>query len=68
VLQSGIEIPYIAIKTNIADSLNIIVQIERRPRMRFASEVLSFRRFDTENGNYAFDSIYQRSGANVSTI
>jgi len=68
VLQSGVEIPYMAIKANIADSLNIIVQIERRPGMRFVSEVLSLRRFDTENGNYAFDSIYQRSSAIVSTI
>src|SRR5260370_23908216 len=39
VLQSGVEMPYRAIKTNIADSLNIIVQIERRPRTRFISEV-----------------------------
>jgi pilus assembly protein CpaF len=68
VLQSGVEIPYLAIKTNIADSLNIIVQIERRPGMRFVTEVLSLRRFDTENGNYVFDSVYQRCGANVSTI
>jgi pilus assembly protein CpaF len=28
VLQSGVEIPYNAIKANVADSLNIIVQIE----------------------------------------
>jgi pilus assembly protein CpaF len=68
VLQSGIEIPYIAVKTNIAESLDLIVHIERRPAMRFVSEVLSLRCFDTESGNYAFDSIYQRSGANVSTI
>ena len=31
VLQSGIELPYRAIKTNIADSLNVVVQVERRP-------------------------------------
>jgi len=31
VLQSGIEMPYRAIKTNIADSLNLVIQIERRP-------------------------------------
>ena len=37
VLQSGVEMPYRAIKTNIADSLNIIVQIERRPGTRFVS-------------------------------
>jgi pilus assembly protein CpaF len=47
VLQSGIEIPYLAIKANIADSLNVIVQIERRPgslfrrSLRFANTILT---------------------------
>src|SRR6516165_3177580 len=31
VLQSEMELPYRAIKSNIADSLNLLVQIERRP-------------------------------------
>src|SRR5437899_1419701 len=48
VLQSGVEMPYRAIKTNIADSLNIIVQIERQPGTRFVSEVLEIRRFEPE--------------------
>ena len=39
VLQSGIELPYRAIKNNIGDSLNVIVQLERRPGTRFVSEV-----------------------------
>src|SRR5438045_5647151 len=30
VLQSGIELPYRAIKANIVDSVNLIVQLERR--------------------------------------
>ena len=34
VLQGGVEMQYRAVKTNIADSLNIIVQIERRPGRR----------------------------------
>ncbi len=38
--------PYRAIKTNIADSLNIIVQIERRPGKRFVSEVLEIRGYE----------------------
>ena len=39
VLQSAVEMPYRAIKTNIADSLNVIIQMERRPgtRLRFQS-------------------------------
>ena len=52
VLQSGVEMPYRAIKTNIADSLNIIVQIERRPGKRFVSEVLEIRGYDEPSDHY----------------
>jgi pilus assembly protein CpaF len=52
VLQSGIEMPYRAIKTNIADSLNVIIQIERRPGMRFVSEVLEIHGYDPEGDRY----------------
>jgi len=41
VLQSGVEIPYRAIKTNIAESLDVVVHIERRPGQRLVAEVLS---------------------------
>lgn len=58
VLQSGVEIPYLAIKTNIADSLNVIVQIERRPGIRFVSGVLEIRGFDIESEAYQFESVY----------
>jgi pilus assembly protein CpaF len=50
VLQGGVELPYRAIKTNIADSLNIIVQIQRRPGTRFVSEVLEIQGYDAEAG------------------
>jgi pilus assembly protein CpaF len=40
VLQSGIELPYRAIKTNIGDSLQVVMHMERRPGRRFVSEVL----------------------------
>jgi Flp pilus assembly CpaF family ATPase len=52
VLQSGVEMPYRAIKTNIADSLNVIVQIERRPGKRFVSEVLEIRGYDQSSDHY----------------
>ena len=61
VLQSGIELPYRAIKTNIGDSLNIVVQIERRPGRRFISEVLEIRRCDPDADNYEFNTIFQMS-------
>jgi len=58
VLQSGIEIPYIAVKKNIAESLDVIVHIERRPGQRRVAEVLALRGFDPDLGKYNFDSVY----------
>jgi pilus assembly protein CpaF len=60
VLQSGVEMPYAAIKKNIADSLNVIVQIERRPGVRFVSEVLELCTFDPTFDRYEFRSLYAR--------
>jgi pilus assembly protein CpaF len=48
VLQSGIDLPYRAIKTNIADSLQVVVQVERRPGRRFISEVLEINSYDAD--------------------
>src|SRR6266849_897742 len=58
VLQSGVEMPYRAIRTNIADSLNIIVQIERRPGVRYVSEVLEIQAYDSETDRYDLHPIY----------
>jgi len=49
--------PYLAIKTNIADSLNIVVQIERRPGNRFVSEVLEIRGYDLPTDQYQFHQV-----------
>jgi pilus assembly protein CpaF len=59
VLQSGIEIPYIAIKTNIAESLDVIVHTERRPGQRVVAEVLALRGFDPDLDKYNSDFVYQ---------
>jgi pilus assembly protein CpaF len=45
-LQNGIDLPYHAIKNKIADSLNVIVQLERRPGQRLVSEVLEIKGYD----------------------
>jgi pilus assembly protein CpaF len=60
VLQSGIEMPYRAIKANIAESLNIIVQLVRRPGLRMVSEVIAIAGFDAERDTYDLHSIYSR--------
>lgn len=63
VLQSRVEIPFRAIKTNIADSLNVIIQIERRPGRRFVSEVLEIRLYNPESDAYDLQTVFRRSDA-----
>jgi pilus assembly protein CpaF len=58
-LQSGVEIPYRAIKTNIAESLDVIVHVERHPGRRLVAEVLALRGFDPEIDTYNFEFVYQ---------
>jgi hypothetical protein len=47
-----------AIKTNISDSLNVVVHIERRPGRRFVSEVLEINSYDPDSDAFDFRSIY----------
>jgi len=72
VLQAGVEIPYRAIKTQIADSLNLIVQLARRPGSRYVSEVLEIYRYDPEADRYDLHSLYRRpdvaGGASRGTV
>jgi pilus assembly protein CpaF len=58
VLQSGVELPYRAIKTNIGDSLNVIIQLERRPGRRYVSQILEVQAFSAERDQYEFNSVY----------
>jgi pilus assembly protein CpaF len=58
VLQSGLEMPYRAIKTNIADSLDVVVHIERRPGRRFIAEVLEIKHYDPDADLFDYCVIY----------
>lgn len=58
VLQSGVELPYRAIKSNIADSLNLLIHIDRLPGRRFVSQVLKIKGHDQEQDRYAFEPIF----------
>jgi len=63
VLQSGIELPYRAIKTNIGDSLNVVIHVERRPGRRFVSEMLEVNSYDPDADLFDYGAIYQRPEA-----
>ena len=60
VLESGVELPYRAIKSNIADSLQVVVQIERGPGHRYVSEVVEIRGYDPVADLFDCAAIYQK--------
>lgn len=58
VLQSGVELPYRAIKTNIADSLHVVVHIERRPGRRYISEVIHINGYDPDADLFDYGAVF----------
>lgn len=65
VTQSGVEIPFRAIKANIAESVDIIVHVNRRPGLRFIDEVLALRGFDLDDDRYDLETLYDGTSLNV---
>jgi pilus assembly protein CpaF len=65
VLQSGVEIPYRAVKTFVADSLNVVIQLERRPGRRFVSEVLEINAYDPDADLFDFRPVYAASQEHI---
>lgn len=59
VLQSGIELPYKAIKASIGDSIHLLVHVERYHAKRFISEVLELASYSPTEDQYTLNPIYQ---------
>src|SRR5215472_1334820 len=59
VLQSGIDLPYRAIKSNIADSIQTLVHIERAHGKRFVAQTLQIHGYAVETDKYEFTTLYQ---------
>ncbi len=62
VLQSDIDLPYRAIKTNIGDSLNVVIHTERRPGRRFISEVIELNGYDPDIDLFNYSIVYLNEG------
>jgi pilus assembly protein CpaF len=59
-LQSGVNLPHRAIKANIADSLDLLVHINRRLGQRFVNEVLEIRGYLPDTDEYQLEPILRR--------
>jgi pilus assembly protein CpaF len=64
-LESGVELPYRSIKSSIADSLDVVIQIERRPGHRYISEVLEINGYDPDADFFDCSPIYERQEARL---
>ena len=47
-----------AIKTNVGDSVNVVVHLERRPGRRFVSEVVEIHGYDPDRDEYNYGFIF----------
>jgi pilus assembly protein CpaF len=60
VLQSGVEIPYRAVRSNIAEALDLLVHIERRQGRRYVRQVMSVTGYDAALDRFQLESLYER--------
>ena len=60
ILQSGIELPYKAIRGNIADVLNLLVHVERRGGKRLVTQVFAVKSYDAAQDRYDLERLYER--------
>jgi pilus assembly protein CpaF len=57
VLQAGVELPYQAIRHQIADSIHVVLHLDRRHGARAVSEVLRLQRYIQERDQYESDAV-----------
>ncbi len=57
-LQSGIELPYKAIKASIGDSIHLLVHIERRHARRRIQEILSLESYSHTEDRYILKTVF----------
>lgn len=60
VLQANVELPYAAIRSNIADAVQLLLHIERRHGARLVAELLRINRYDPAQDRYEITSLYRR--------
>ena len=60
VLMSGVELPYRVVRSNIAEALNLAVQVDRRHGQRQVSQVCAVRGYDGTNDLLDLERLFER--------
>jgi pilus assembly protein CpaF len=63
VLQSGIDLPYAAIRHSIAETIQLVVHIARRDERRIVTEMRQVRRYDPATNQFHLESVGDGTGA-----
>jgi pilus assembly protein CpaF len=64
VLLAGVELPYAAIQANIAESVDLVVQVARIGGKRHVTEVVLVDGFDHTSGKFALRTVYKEDSSN----
>jgi len=59
ILQSGVELPYQAIRANIGDAVHLLIHLDRRNGKRIVTEALQLARFDPQTDRFAVSAAVQ---------
>ncbi|MEM9477379.1 MAG: ATPase, T2SS/T4P/T4SS family [Pseudomonadota bacterium] len=62
-LMSDIEVPLIAVRRQIIEAIDIVVQIQRLGRKRLVMEIAEVQQSDFDGGQYAMQTLFHRKGA-----
>lgn len=63
VVQSGVELPYQAVRYQIADAIDLVVHLGRRDGARVTEEVIQVTRYDVQRDRYDTDVLFTRAAA-----
>jgi pilus assembly protein CpaF len=59
VLQSGVELPYTAVRRNISDAVHLLLHLERRQSRRYVAELMRVRGFDADVDSFRVEQLYR---------
>ena len=58
VAQSGVELPYQAVRQQIADAIHFVLHLHRRDRRRFVQELIAVGRYDPTRDCYVGETLF----------
>lgn len=61
VLQAGVELPYAAIRANIADAIQLLLHIERGHGKRYAAELMRIEHYEPTQDRYELKTLFDRT-------